>query len=168
MIGEIDAKEIDRELIAERLAKESNVERAFNQIASKYSMIDTSKARSFGSGRKGHQLSLTCLAFSAPPAKNNISSEAPPLYIYSASKDAVIVKWDFWSGEKLHIVAGNLKPTKRLARQIGKKNLAKKEDGHCDEIWCMDASSDGAFLVSSIFLVLLSILSAEAAYLKEL
>jgi ribosomal RNA-processing protein 9 len=156
MVGEIDAKEIDRELIAERLEKQVNSERSFNQIAEKFKKIDFSAARSFLSGRKGHQLSLTCLAFVQPKmikqslTKNSKSlhEEKLPLYIYSASKDAVIVKWDFWTGEKIHIVPGNLKPTKRLARQIGKKNLPTKEDGHCDEIWCMDASSDGKFIVS--------------------
>ena len=162
MAGEIDAKDLDRELIGERLEKEVNAERAFTPIAENYKTIDYSKARVFSSGRKGHQLSLTCLSFSAsaPPKstlliKQDQSSTPPPLYIYSGSKDAVIVKWDFWSGEKIHVVPGNLKPTKRLARQIGKKNLpSAATSGHCDEILCMDASSDGKFIVSFFYIIL--------------
>lgn len=159
MAGEIDAKDLDRELIGERLEKEVNAERAFTPMAENFRIIDYSKARVFSSGRKGHQLSLTCVAFSAPPqpkstllTKQTPPNLAPPLYIYSGSKDAVLVKWNFWTGEKMHVVSGNLKPTKRLSRKMGKKKLLSPATSvHCDEIWCMDASSDGKFIVSLFF-----------------
>ena len=160
MEGEIDAKEIDRALIAERLAKDTDdsLGKIFHCIADNYKTIDISQVRLFKSGKNGHQLSLTCVAVSHPSIKPLASAdEIQPIYLFSGSKDAALVKWDFWTGEKLNIVRGGLKPTKRLAKQIGKKNLAKIKDGHFDEILCMDASSDGRFLVS-IFCLVSSIL----------
>ncbi|KAJ3373949.1 pre-rRNA processing protein [Kappamyces sp. JEL0680] len=151
MEGEIDAKEIDQALISERLARdtEESLGRAFHKIAATFQTLtlDDAHVRSFKSGKKGHQLSLTALAFSQPPASKSAGSSSPPrLYIYSASKDAVIVKWDFWTGAKLHIYPGGRKPTKRLEKAVGKKKLA--HEGHNDHILCMDASTDGKYIVT--------------------
>jgi ribosomal RNA-processing protein 9 len=68
-------------------------------------------------------------------------------YLYSGSKDGSIVKWDFWTGAKLHVFPGGLKPTKRLEKRMGKKKM--ENQGHNNNILTMDASSDGRFIVSS-------------------
>ena len=149
--GEIDAKEIDQQLIAERLQKnnEEAMGRVFTAVAENYRNIDfNTNARKFNPGKKSHQLSITSMAICFPSApKTDLKPGKPQIYIYSGSKDAVIVKWDFWTGERVHVFQGGLKPTKRLKRTIGDKNL-KNHIGHNDSILCMDVSSDGKYLVT--------------------
>ncbi|KAI8894105.1 WD40-repeat-containing domain protein [Globomyces pollinis-pini] len=147
MEGEIDAQQLDRDLIAERLEKdvEDAAGRTFQRVADSFSILDVSNnIRVFKNGKKSHQLSLTCCAISSLPITKN---ERPSIFIYTASKDAVIVKWDFWTGERIHVFPGGLKPTKRLLKTIGAKNL-ENHIGHNDNILCMDSSSDGKYLVT--------------------
>ncbi|KAH6570267.1 hypothetical protein BASA60_007871 [Batrachochytrium salamandrivorans] len=161
--GEIDAAAIDKDLIAARLKKDvlDAAGRSYNRIASQYSILDLSlSTRTFKSGKNGHQLAVTGVTFAAPTpsviASAQISltqshSQAalsrPPLYIYSVSKDAMIVKWDFWTGQKTHIQKGNLKPTKKLVAAMGRKAIQGLQ-GHCDNILALDVSSDGKFLAT--------------------
>jgi ribosomal RNA-processing protein 9 len=159
MEGEIDAKQIDKDLIAERLAKENDegMGRLFHQIASEYENIDMGSAREFASKKNGHHLSPTCLSFAnAGMAKN---ADRPELFIYSGSKDSVIVKWDFWTGMKAHVFTGSRKQKEdsRKKAKIEAVNKNVEHIGHYLDILCMDASSDGKYLVSlikSIYIVL--------------
>lgn len=150
MEGEIDAKQIDKDLIAERLAKENDegMGRVFHQIAAAYDNIDMGAAREFASKKNGHHLSPTCLAFSN--AGMSKSAVRPELYIYSGSKDSVLVKWDFWTGKKMHVFSGNRKQKKvssnKAAIEVLNSNV--EQIGHNLEILCMDASSDGKYVVS--------------------
>ncbi|KAI8923192.1 WD40-repeat-containing domain protein [Entophlyctis helioformis] len=171
--GEVDAAEIDRDLIADRLRDDvlEATGRAFHLIADKYASLDlASSTRVFKSGKTGHQLPITGVAFAAPApatiaeilaasqstqapaapsasANANASASRPPLYIYSVSKDATMVKWDFWTGHKVHVRHGNLKPTKRLIARMGRKAI-KNGPGHHDQILALDVSSDGKFVAT--------------------
>ncbi|KAL2913556.1 pre-rRNA processing protein [Polyrhizophydium stewartii] len=156
--GEIDAAEIDRELIADRLRNDilDSAGKLFHRIADKYANLNVAATtRIFRPGKKGHQLSITGVAFSAPApavvagAATGIqaTSGRPPMYIFSVSKDAMIVKWDFWTGHKLHVRSGNLKPTKKLVKAMGKKAIQGGE-GHSDNILALDVSSDGKFVAT--------------------
>ncbi|KAJ3299255.1 pre-rRNA processing protein [Borealophlyctis nickersoniae] len=145
--GEVDAEQMDRDLIAERLRDDALevAGKLFRPIADKYTnlTVTPSQIRTFKSGKKLHNLSVTCLAVASPSGG---ASGRKPIYIYSASKDAAIVKWDFWTGRKVHVFPGGLKPTKKLQKALG--NALKKHVGHNDNILCMDASSDGQFVAT--------------------
>lgn len=142
MEGEIDAKQIDNDLISERLAKMTDEgSRGYTRLADSFTTLDYTKSRRFKSA-KGHQLSLTCICVSKPDTS---------IFLYSGSKDAVIVKWDYYTGMRLCTFAGGLKATKRLIGTIGKRNL--KHEGHSNEVLCIDASSDGRFVVSFVVCV---------------
>ena len=150
MDGEIDAKQIDKDLIAERLAKENDegMGRVFYQIAYGYEEIDMEAVREFSSKKNGHHLSPTCLAFSN--AGMSKTAERPELYIYSGSKDSVLVKWDFWNGKKMHVFSGNRKQ-KKVSKDKTITEVSKgivEQIGHKLDILCMDASSDGKYVVS--------------------
>lgn len=126
--------------------------RIFHRLAHKYSdlVIPQSQIQTLKGGNKGHHLSVTCLAIAQPTSKilssYNIKSVIPVIYIFSASKDASIIKWDFWTGKRLHTIPGGLKQTKRVRQTIGLKNL-KAHIGHTQDILTMDVSSDGKYLV---------------------
>ncbi|KAK6098950.1 pre-rRNA processing protein [Batrachochytrium dendrobatidis] len=160
---DIDAKTIDRDLIAERLQKDvmDAAGKSYHRIANQYKNLDLGVSyRTFKPGKNGHQLTITGVAIAAPSpavvAQSQVSSTLPhtpafaglqPLYIYSVSKDAMIVKWDFWTGHKVHIQPGNLKSTKKLIAAVGKKAI-KGSHGHTDNILTVDVSSDGKFLAT--------------------
>ncbi|XP_073682241.1 U3 small nucleolar RNA-interacting protein 2 isoform X1 [Garra rufa] len=74
---------------------------------------------------RGHKLSVTCLVIS-PDEK----------YIFSASKDCSIIKWEVESGKKVHKIAG------------GRKGTEDRHVGHTAHILCMAISSDGKYLAS--------------------
>ena len=116
----------------------------FHKIAEKLTLVDTSNlpTKVF---KKGHQLSITSIAIAIP--KDSDSKSKKPIYFYTASKDASIVKWDFYSGKKLATFPGGLKRTKKVVKTVGLKHL-KSHVGHHDHILALAASSDGKFLVS--------------------
>ncbi|KAK0154014.1 U3 small nucleolar RNA-interacting protein 2 [Merluccius polli] len=74
---------------------------------------------------RGHKLPVTCLAIS-PDEK----------YIFSASKDCSIIKWDVETGKKLHTIAG------------GRKGTEARHVGHTTQVLCMAISSDGKYLAT--------------------
>ena len=135
--GEIDAAEIDKSLIAERLKADADeaAGRVFNQLAHTLDPIDLNSIKIFHCGKHA-QLSLTGVAVSQ--SKSN-------LFIYGSTKDAALIKWDF-SGERVHVFPGGLKPTKRLIKSVGQQKIA--HSGHNDHILCIDASHDGKLIVS--------------------
>ncbi|XP_039530036.1 U3 small nucleolar RNA-interacting protein 2 isoform X1 [Pimephales promelas] len=74
---------------------------------------------------RGHKLSVTCLVIT-PDEK----------YIFSASKDCSIIKWEAESGKKVHRIAG------------GRKGTEEDHVGHTAHVLCMAISSDGKYLAS--------------------
>ncbi|KNC96468.1 uncharacterized protein SPPG_08059 [Spizellomyces punctatus DAOM BR117] len=156
-VGEVDAAQLDRDIIANRLRDEAleSIGKLFHAIADKYANIDLadpSRVRTFKSG-KNHQLSITSVAIAIPSihrpnTPHQSASHRKPIYIYSASKDASIVKWDFWTGKRLHFIPGGLKPTKKLIAAYGTK-MPALHVGHKDHILSIAASSDGQFLATA-------------------
>jgi ribosomal RNA-processing protein 9 len=124
--GDIDAEEIDRDIIADRLldnALESQG-KLFRRICDKYRWEDISKASV--KRLKQHDLSITAVVISE---KHN--------FIFSASKDCSIIKYDLLSGKKLFRFPGV------------RKGLSGVENkGHSDQITCLAISSDGKYLAS--------------------
>ncbi|KAJ3275965.1 pre-rRNA processing protein, partial [Terramyces sp. JEL0728] len=141
--GEIDAKQLDRDLIAERLHRETEESqgRAFYRVADKYTVF-TPIVKSFTNGKKGHQLSLTSIAVSI----QHKETANPAIHIYTGSKDAMIVKWDFKDGKREHVFQGGLKPTKKLLKSYDAKSI--KVEGHNDQVFSIATSSDGKYMVS--------------------
>ncbi|KAI4880993.1 hypothetical protein NFI96_012562 [Prochilodus magdalenae] len=74
---------------------------------------------------RGHKLSVTCLVIT-PDEK----------YIFSASKDCSIIKWEAESGKKVQKIAG------------GRKGTEDRHIGHTAHILCMAISSDGKYLAT--------------------
>ncbi|XP_053932838.1 U3 small nucleolar RNA-interacting protein 2 [Cuculus canorus] len=74
---------------------------------------------------RGHQLPVTCLVIS-PDDK----------FIFSASKDGSLIKWEVESGKRLCMVPG------------GKKGSEERHLGHASHILCMAISSDGKYLAT--------------------
>ncbi|XP_071406836.1 U3 small nucleolar RNA-interacting protein 2 [Pithys albifrons albifrons] len=74
---------------------------------------------------RGHQLPVTCLVIS-PDDK----------FIFSASKDGSLIKWEVESGKRLCVVPG------------GKKGTEERHMGHASHVLCMAISSDGKYLAT--------------------
>ncbi|KAI8998193.1 WD40-repeat-containing domain protein [Gaertneriomyces semiglobifer] len=154
--GEVDAADLDRDIIAQRLkndALEAQGRLSFT-IAEKYANVnfaDPSRIRLFKSGKKLHTLSVTAVAVAIPAKEKLAPHGSKPIYVYSASKDAGVVKWDYWTGKKVHFVPGGLKLTKKISKAYSTK-LISQHKGHRDEVLCLAASTDGQFVVSIVSL----------------
>ncbi|KAJ3186956.1 pre-rRNA processing protein [Gaertneriomyces sp. JEL0708] len=150
--GEVDAADLDRDIIAQRLkndALEAQGRLSFT-IAEKYASInfaDPSRIRLFKSGKKLHTLSVTAVAVAIPAKEKQAPHGPKPIYVYSASKDAGVVKWDYWTGKKVHFVPGGLKLTKKISKAYSTK-LISQHKGHRDEVLCLAASTDGQFVAT--------------------
>lgn len=153
---DIDAAQIDKDLIAERL-KDDVLEAAgklFRPIAAQYDALDGNalEIRTFKGGKKGHQLSVTAIALCMPSDAQDGTNLAgstgstPPIHLFSASKDAGLIKWDFYTGQRTGERPGSLKPTKKLLKAVSQKKL-KEHKGHHDHILSVACSQDGKFLV---------------------
>jgi ribosomal RNA-processing protein 9 len=151
--GEIDAAEMDRDLIAERLQRdELEISgRAFYQVAERYVQLHVS-VRILKAPKSGPHGSFTSVGVCTPNpavlAEYNLKSASHPWYIYGATKDAGIVKWNFFTGERLKTVCGGLKLTKKLLKSFPKSKIDTQ--GHNDSILCLAISSDGKFIVSTL------------------
>ncbi|KAJ2662485.1 pre-rRNA processing protein [Coemansia sp. RSA 1199] len=124
--GAIDAEQIDRDLIAERLTSDANERsgRWSRQIARNFAYtIDEPRVTRVL--RYGHALPPTCVALT-PDAR----------FVYSGGKDGALVKWDRVEGKKLHVF------------RALKKKRPDHNVGHCDEILAVAVSSDGRFVAS--------------------
>jgi ribosomal RNA-processing protein 9 len=117
----------------------------FHQIAEKLVNIDPNNLQI--KTLKGHELAVT--GVSVAKIGSNEQENAGRTIIYSVSKDASIIKWDFFTGEKLFVHAGGLKPTKKLLKRSSEKKL-KEHKGHNDHILSVSTSSDGKYLVSKV------------------
>ncbi|XP_068014071.1 U3 small nucleolar RNA-interacting protein 2 [Melanerpes formicivorus] len=74
---------------------------------------------------RGHQLPVTCLVISPDDR-----------FIFSASKDGSLIKWEVESGKRLCVVPG------------AKKGTEERHMGHASHILCMAISSDGKYLAT--------------------
>ncbi|KAI9100690.1 WD40-repeat-containing domain protein [Phlyctochytrium arcticum] len=149
--GEVDAAQMDREIIAQRLKTDEleKTGRMFYALADRYSNFDfedPSHVTTLKCNNKVQQLSITSIAISKAPHRGD-KKTVPAIFIYSASKDAAIVKWNFWTGKIDHTFAGGLKPTKKLTAAYGKK-LPAAHIGHNDHILAVAASSDGKYVAT--------------------
>ena len=124
--------------------------RSFTKIAHRYALIradgESSTRRLLNHKTKTHNLSITDVSIAIPDASEIDNTQQRPVYVYSVSKDSVIVKWDFYTGRQLHSQKGNRKPTKKALKGSSLKAILKKK-GHCDQILAVDVSSDGKYLV---------------------
>ncbi|KAI8815812.1 WD40-repeat-containing domain protein [Fimicolochytrium jonesii] len=156
--GEVDAADLDRDIIANRLRDEAleAVGRLHRPIAETFANVenwgDESRVRTFKSAKKPHALPVTAVTVAIPSGTHHVPSSTLPAgykdtYIYSASKDASIAKWDFWTGKMVHLVPGGLKPTKKLVAAYGSK-VGSKHAGHNEHILAIAASSDGQYLAT--------------------
>lgn len=179
--GDVDAAYLDKQIIADRL-KNDNLEnhgKLFKKVAEKYLNVELNEengsVQTIKSWKKPHQLSLTSVAVailpldtdgeisSSPLANVNLgnddtfnSSIKSKIFIYTASKDATIAKWDFDTGKLIHYTPGGLKPTKKAKKTYGSK-LDKQLVGHNEPILALACSTNGRYLVSNLIIFLYSL-----------
>ncbi|XP_071809622.1 U3 small nucleolar RNA-interacting protein 2-like isoform X1 [Asterias amurensis] len=118
-----DARDIDKDAIAHRL-KEDVLElsgKLQRKVCQEYDFEATPEMTVL----RGHKLSITCLVVS-PDNK----------YIFSASKECCIIKWNIETRQKEYIIPG------------GKKGTEDTHKGHTTHILALAISSDGQFLAS--------------------
>jgi len=108
-------------------------------------------------GKKGHKLTVTSVTIASIPERG-VQTNTPETYIYSASKDGSIIKWDFWTGKRLHVFEGGLKPTNKLKKYLGTVKL-KEQVGHNDIVYALAASYDGKYIVSNFLYIQISLIS---------
>ncbi|KAJ3141048.1 pre-rRNA processing protein [Geranomyces variabilis] len=168
-IGEVDAAELDREIIASRLVNDAleSSGRLYTAVAERYARrwkeisedgeeAVNARVRVFKHGQTLHALAVTAVAVVTGGGSDSAGTVASakdkrgvrkPVWVYSVSKDASIVKWDFWTGKRVHHIPGGLKPTKKLTAAYGKK-LPAAHVGHNDHILAVAASADGQFVAT--------------------
>ncbi|KAJ3184677.1 pre-rRNA processing protein [Geranomyces variabilis] len=168
-IGEVDAAELDREIIASRLVNDAleSSGRLFTAVAEGYARrwkeilggdeeAVKARVRVFKHGQTLHALAVTAVAVVAGGSSEATTGPVlsakdrkirKPVWVYSVSKDASIVKWDFWTGKRVHHIPGGLKPTRKLTAAYGKK-LPAAHVGHNDHILAVAASADGQFVAT--------------------
>ncbi|KAK7916559.1 hypothetical protein WMY93_012320 [Mugilogobius chulae] len=129
-----DDESFETDLIAGRLQEEVLEQKGKLQrlIAKDLLPPDASEIRVL----RGHKLPVTCLV---------ISSDEK--YIFSASKDCSIIKWDVASGKRLHTIKGVRKGDQHV--------------GHSACVLCMTISSDGKYLATGDMNKLIMIWEAD-------
>ncbi|KAI9458507.1 WD40 repeat-like protein [Boletus coccyginus] len=130
--GEFDAAEVDKELISARLRQDvlEHSGKLHLFIADTFNFTPTSRFRC-----RGHRLSVTS-AVATEDAK----------YLFTASKDGTINKWDLRKGQKLATIY-----KRRLDPKGKSKERANPSDieGHTDEVLALAVSSNGQYLASA-------------------
>uniref|UniRef100_A0A3B4B204 U3 small nucleolar RNA-interacting protein 2 n=1 Tax=Periophthalmus magnuspinnatus TaxID=409849 RepID=A0A3B4B204_9GOBI len=131
-----DDESFETDLIAGRLQEEVLEQKGKLQrlIAKDLLSPDESEIRVL----RGHKLSITCLVISTDEK-----------YIFSASKDCSIIKWDVPSGKRLHTIKGV------------RKGSGDQQVGHAACILCMTISSDGKYLATGDMNKLIMIWEAD-------
>lgn len=92
-------------------------------VADRYEPVPTQHIRRLQD--KNHKLAITCLC---------VSNDGR--FIFSASKDSSLIKWDLATGEKLFKIPG------------GRRGQEARHKGHCACINAMAISTDGKFLAT--------------------
>lgn len=68
--------------------------------------------------------------------------------MYTSGKDGCIIKWDLYTGKKVHIFH-KVRPPKESGKGKGKAKAEPADvEGHTDEIWALALSPDGRLLAS--------------------
>lgn len=131
-----DDESFETDLIAGRLQEEILEQKGKLQrlIAKDLLPPDASEVRVL----RGHKLPVTCLVISYDEK-----------YIFSASKDCAIIKWDMQSGKRLHTIKGV------------RKGTGEQHVGHAACIMCMTITSDGKYLATGDMNKLIMIWEAE-------
>ncbi|RKP18194.1 WD40 repeat-like protein [Rozella allomycis CSF55] len=134
---EIDAAEIDKELIASRMLNAQMEEggRIFKFIASNFEFSDENVENISIKKFRGHRLAVTAVCISENEK-----------FLFTASKDSNIIKWDLETGKKLHTFGSCIPPKSKKGK--GKESLPNP-DGHFDHILALAVSSDGKYLASA-------------------
>ncbi|KAI0037031.1 WD40 repeat-like protein [Vararia minispora EC-137] len=126
--GEVDAAEIDRELISQRLQKDvmEHTGKMHLFVADTYDYHATPTWRT-----RGHRFTVTS-AVASDDAR----------VLFTAGKEGSIIKWDLRTGKRLATF-----PKIRLDKGKGK---ARESDlrGHTDEVWCLALGADTRYLAS--------------------
>ncbi|KAF8557490.1 WD40 repeat-like protein [Imleria badia] len=130
--GEFDAAEVDKELISARLHQDvlEHSGKFHLFIADAYNFTPTSRLRC-----RGHRLSVTS-AVATEDAK----------YLFTASKDGAIIKWDLRTGQKIATFYKKRLDPKGKGKQ--KENTFDIE-GHTDEVLALAVSSNSQYLASA-------------------
>ncbi|XP_078370108.1 U3 small nucleolar RNA-interacting protein 2-like isoform X2 [Oculina patagonica] len=117
-----ESDDIDHDAIAHRLKQDvlEQTGRLQKRIASQFTQPSLAAIRVL----KGHQLSVTCLCVSHDNK-----------FIFSASKDCSIIKWNIETGEK-------------EGKILGCHKASEGSKGHKGHILCLAVTSDGKFLAS--------------------
>ncbi|XP_022185596.2 U3 small nucleolar RNA-interacting protein 2 [Nilaparvata lugens] len=121
----LERQEIDNEVLASRLkddvlAKAGKLRRKIGDLLETVIESDINVLRN-----KRHKLSVTCVV---------VSNDCK--HVYSASKDANIIKWDIAKREKVHII------------ESSHNNKLKKGKSHSADILSLAISADNQFLAS--------------------
>ncbi|XP_066017060.1 U3 small nucleolar RNA-interacting protein 2-like isoform X1 [Pocillopora verrucosa] len=117
-----ESDDIDHDAIAHRLKQDvlEQTGRFQKRVASQYTQPSPAAIRVL----KGHQLSVTCLCVS-PDDK----------FVFSASKDCSIIKWNIETGLK-------------EGKILGCHKASEGSKGHKGHVLCLAVTSDGKFLAS--------------------
>ena len=118
-----------------------SVGKLFHQVAVKFANVDPTSLQI--KTLKGHDLTVTGVTIASVSSQGPIGAKH---FLYSVSKDASIIKWDFLTGQKLFVKTRGLKPTKKLLKRMSEKKL-KEHKGHNDQVLAVSASHDGKYLV---------------------
>lgn len=123
---DIDAEDVDRELIASRLRQDALQAKGkhFERIADEILKEPTSwTAKSF----RAHNQTPTCIAMTRDAS-----------VAFSASKGGDIIKWNLDSGKRIHTFS----PPPR------KQKKGSKTKGHTNQILCIAVSFDGKYVAT--------------------
>jgi len=117
-------EDLDTE-VAERLQEDVDADRGKLRKEFSDHLVNLSLDKALHLKDKNHKLSITCVVIS-PDSK----------HLYTASKDAGLVKWELSTGNKICKVPG------------GRKGQQSYHTGHCSGILALAVSSDSKYLAS--------------------
>ncbi|KAI0267393.1 WD40-repeat-containing domain protein [Gloeopeniophorella convolvens] len=129
--GEVDAAEIDKELISARL-KQDVLEHAGKVHLYVADSFDVSRPPP-SLRTRGHRFSVTSAV-----ASNDAR------FLFTAGKEGSIIKWDLRTGARISTF-----PKLRPEKGKGKEKAAGDVHGHTDEVLSLALSDDGRYLASA-------------------
>ncbi|KAF9078062.1 WD40-repeat-containing domain protein [Rhodocollybia butyracea] len=134
--GDIDAAEIDRELISSRLRGAQYKGKVHLFVADEFAEASSSQLR-----LKGHRFSCTA-AIASPVAS---SSATPGYHLFTAGKEGHIFKWDLQNGKKVGAMY-KVNPQKNKGK--GKGKASASFEGHTSSVTSLALTTDGTYLAS--------------------